>query len=112
MAEDLLEVQVDERSEIGIDVMSFVVFDPIGEVHFFVCQVINCNLEVARVEAGDDLSHCHFGCDYAVIFGEEFMQSFVEGRAKPVHTVVDRVFNGWVPVLFGERIGITNHIAD
>ena len=40
------------------------------------------------------------------------MQSFVEGRAVPVHTVVDSIFNGRVPVSFGQRIVVCDDIAD
>ena len=40
------------------------------------------------------------------------MESLVESRAKPVHAVIHCVFNFRMPVGFGEKIIISNDVAD
>lgn len=47
-----------------------------------------------------------------MILREKLVKAFVEGRAVPVHTVIDCIFDGRMPIGLGKRVGVTNYIAD
>ena len=92
--------------------MPFFVFGSVRKIDFVVGKVVDGDLKVSGVEAGDDLSHCHFSSDKSVVFGQQFCQSFVVGRAKPVHSVVNCIIDSGMPVFFGKGVGVPNDVAD
>lgn len=73
MSEYLLQVQRYVWSGISIDSMSVGVSDAIGEVNFFVGEVVNCDLEVAWVQTWNYLSDSQLSSDVAMVFVQKFM---------------------------------------
>ena len=112
MGEHILQVEHNEGSEIGIHIVSLLVLHPIREVNFIIRKVINSDLQVTRVKTGNYLSYCHFCSDQPVVIGQQLVQPLVERRTEPIHTVVNCVFNCWVPVFLRQRIGVSNDVAD
>lgn len=116
MGEQLLQVQSDVRSLVGVDAHAIAllveVLVSICDVHPLVAQVVDHCLEVSTVESGEDVADCVFSCDVSVVFGQHFVKSLVERRAYPVHPVIDGIFNGLVPICDWQRVSVIDNIAD
>lgn len=111
MGEELGEVQLDEGTHVGVDSLAVLVYVTECEEDLLVCEVVGDDLQVSGVETGDDGAHGLLGSDLAVFKGQEFMQTLVERRAKPIHSIVNCVFNCWMPISLRKRVAVTNNVA-
>ena len=112
MGEHLFEVQTNEWSHIGIDIFVVLGFLTISKVDLFIGEVINNNLQVAGVQTRNDLSNCELSCNVTMILSQHFMKSLMVGRTKPIHAIVNCIFNRLMPIFLGKRIFIINNITN
>lgn len=111
MGEELVEVQFNEGTHVGVDSLAVLVYMAEGEKDLLVCEVVGNDLKISRVEAWDDGAHGLLSCDLAVFEGQELVQTLVERRAKPVHSIVNCVFNCWMPISLGKGVTVSNDVA-
>ena len=112
VSEYLLQVQRYERSLVGIQMMTGLGLSTIGEVYFFMSEVVYGNLKVSWIEARNNLSDGELSSDVSVVIGQQLVKSFVERRAVPIHSIVHCVFNGRVPLGLRQRIVVPNNVAN
>jgi hypothetical protein len=92
----LLEVEFDERSLVCID--GFASFlGAVGKIDLVSGEVVDHGLEVTTPQSGKDVGYGVFDRDVRVMLSEQLVEPLVEGRAHPVHPVVDYVLDRRVP---------------
>lgn len=68
--EHLLQIQHNVGTHVGIHSLVLGVHVPIREVNFFVGQVVDCHLQVARIQPWHDLPHCQLTRYRSVVFSQ------------------------------------------
>ena len=112
MGEHLLQIQHNVGTHVGVHSLVRWVHVTIREVNFLVTQIVDCHLQVARIQPRHDLPHCQLARYRSVVFSQQLMQPLVERGAQPIHAVIYCIFNQRMPVLLGELSFIIDHVAD
>lgn len=112
MGKHLLQIKTDKWTKISIHILFIICYITISEIYFLVGQVIHHHLKISWVQTWHDRSNCKFSCYFPIVLCKHLVKTLVERWAQPIHAIVYCMLNGLMPVLFGQRIFIINHITN
>lgn len=112
MGEHLLKVESNEGSHISIDPFVAVSNVSVSEVNFFVSEIVYHNLKISRVESRNNIAYGYLSCNISIVFSKHLMKPLMEGWTEPIHSEIDCVLDGLMPVPLRQRIFIIDNVAD